>query len=85
MREKEAFTSVHSGDCRHIIFRKREVEHVHVLTHPLDTHRFGYHDHTSLNQIMQSDLCRTLTVFAADSLQHGIREQVVSSFGKRSP
>lgn len=61
-----------------------EVKYIQVFFHAVLMRAFGNNHHTTLDEETESGLRDGLSVFPADSFQHGIREIIVASFGKRS-
>lgn len=85
MVEEKAFAGIERCDSGHIFIGKCEIKNVDVLLHPFDVGGLGDDDDTPLYQPAKRNLSDTFAVFATDFSKHRIGEEVVSSFGERSP
>ena len=69
----------------HILCIQLKIPDCQIFLHPFPVYRFRYHDHSLLYIPAQDDLCRRLTIFLSDFLQHRLPEHSFQPFCKGSP
>src|SRR5438093_2143811 len=85
MIEKEAVPCVQALDRLYILRAQSKVEDVEVLGHPLLARRFRNGDNHPLDEPAEDYLGNAPLVLCRKANQQFVLEEIVPSFGKRSP
>ena len=85
MREESAFAFVEGSDFQHVALGQGEVEYFKIFLHAFFVSGFRNDDHAPLNEKSKRDLSGRFLILLTNVTQYRIREEIFSSFGKRTP